>query len=82
MRGLYSYNVLDSPDFIQAKKIEARIARFERRRKKKAIAEAIRMREEAQEAINLEQKSLKESGIESPTKNSLSRAALRLPSAH
>ena len=55
MRGLYSYNVLDSPDFIQAKKIEARIARFERRRKKKAITEAERMRKEAQEAINLEQ---------------------------
>lgn len=55
MRGLYSYNVLDSPDFIQAKKIERRIAIFDKKRKKRAIRETERMRKEALEAINLEQ---------------------------
>ena len=55
MRGLYSYNVLDSPDFIQAKKIERRIAIFDKKRKKRAIRETERMRKEALEAINIEQ---------------------------
>ena len=55
MRGLYSYDVLDSPDFIQAKKIERRIAIFDKKRKKRALEEAKRMREEALQAINLEQ---------------------------
>ena len=54
MRGLYSYNVLDSPDFIQAKKIERRIASFDRKRKKRAEREAARMRREAKESISLE----------------------------
>ena len=81
MRGLYSYNVLDSPDFLQAKKIERRIAIFDKKRKKRAIKEAERLRKEALEAINIEQQSIKEAGSESPTKNSLSRAAIRLASA-
>ena len=35
MRGLYSYNVLDSPDYIQAKKIERRIAIYDRKMREK-----------------------------------------------
>ena len=54
MRGLYSYNVLDSPDFIQAKKIERRIASFDRKKKKRAERENARMRREAKESISLE----------------------------
>ena len=31
MRGLYSYNVLDSADLDQAKKVEKKMAKYERR---------------------------------------------------
>ena len=31
MRGLYSYNVLDSADLDQAKKVERKMAKYERR---------------------------------------------------
>lgn len=31
MKGLYSYDVLDSPDFIQAKKIERRISMYDKK---------------------------------------------------
>ena len=55
MKGLYSYNVLDAPDFIQAKKIERRIAIFDKRRKKRVEKESERMRKEAIEAISIEQ---------------------------
>jgi len=40
MRGLYSYNVLDSPEFIQAKKIERRIAMYDRKMREKINREA------------------------------------------
>ena len=36
LAGEYSYNVLDSGDFQQAKKIERRIARYDRKRREKA----------------------------------------------
>ena len=35
MRGLYSYNVLDSPDYIQAKRIEKRIAIYDKKMREK-----------------------------------------------
>jgi len=35
MRGLVTYNVLDSPEYIQAKKIERRIARYDKRLREK-----------------------------------------------
>ena len=47
MKGLYSYNVLDSPEFIQAKKIERRIAMYDKKLRDKQATAAERMRREA-----------------------------------
>lgn len=49
MRGLYSYNVLDSPDFIQAKKIERRIALYDRKMREKMMREADNTRQKTME---------------------------------
>ena len=35
MRSLYSYNVLDSPDYIYSKKIETKIGRYEKKKREK-----------------------------------------------
>ena len=53
MRGLYSYNVLDSPDFLQAKKIERRIARYDKKRREKQIRENERLRNEALQNLQI-----------------------------
>ena len=44
MRGLYSYDVLDSPEYIQAKTIELRLARHNRRIFREREAELARIR--------------------------------------
>ena len=49
MRGLYSYNVLDSPDYIQAKKIERRIAIYDRKMREKQRKKAEETRKETLE---------------------------------
>ena len=44
MRGLSSYDVLDSQDFDYAKKVEARLQRFERRNRIRVIKAAAEQR--------------------------------------
>jgi hypothetical protein len=52
MHGIYSYNVLDSPEYIQAKKIERRIALYDKKMRDKQAAQAERMRAEASTSTN------------------------------
>lgn len=47
MRGMYSYNVLDSEEFRQAKKIERRIGRYDKKMREKMSRDAERLRTEA-----------------------------------
>lgn len=47
MRGNHSYNVLDSPDFIQAKKIERRIIRYDKKVRARQSAKLEKIRAEA-----------------------------------
>ena len=47
MRGLYSYNVLDSPGYIQAKKIERRIQIYSKRQRTKKMQDNLRKFEKA-----------------------------------
>ena len=42
MAGLHSYNVLDSDEYIQTKKIEARIKTFDKKLRESQIREAER----------------------------------------
>jgi len=52
MHGIYSYNVLDSPEFIQAKKIERRIALYDKKMREKQAAQAENMRAESMTSAN------------------------------
>ena len=54
MHGLYSYNVLDSPEFIQAKKIERRIATYDRKTREKMARDGEKARQKALELIRTE----------------------------
>ena len=47
MAGLHSYNVLDSADYIETKKIEARIRTFDKKLRESQIREAKRAAEAA-----------------------------------
>ena len=47
MGGIYSYNVLDSPDYIYSKKIERRIQIFNRKDREKRMRQAQRKLEAA-----------------------------------
>jgi len=47
MQGLHSYNVLDSADFIETKKIENKIHAFDKKLRDKQIREAERARDAA-----------------------------------
>ena len=54
MKGLYSYDVFDSPAFIQAKKIETRIAKHDKRMRAKNDKKAEAYRIEAQKQIEMQ----------------------------
>ena len=49
MRGLYSYNVLDSPGYIQAKKIERRIQIYNKKSREKKMRDSQRKLQFARE---------------------------------
>lgn len=73
MRGFHSYNVLDSPEFIQAKKIERRIMRYDKKVRARQVAKLEKFRNEAlTSAAQLAAGAM--SGQQSPTNQSLSQA--------
>ena len=47
MHGLYSYNVLDSPEYQQAKKIERRIAAYDKKMRQRQMKKMEQARIEA-----------------------------------
>ena len=53
MKGLYSYDVFDSPDFIQAKKIERRISKYDKKMRNQKEVDAEKYRAEAMESMKM-----------------------------
>ena len=66
MAGQYSYNVLDSEEFRQAKKIERRIGRYDKKMREKMARDAERLRAEALTNINAAQTQVRGDGSPSP----------------
>ena len=60
MKGLYSYDVFDSPDFIQAKKIEKRISKHDKKMRDQKEIDAEKYRAEAMETMKLQQSQFSE----------------------
>jgi hypothetical protein len=52
MAGLYSFNVLDSPEFIQAKKVERRIEMYDKKLRAKQATSADSIRRDAINSAN------------------------------
>ena len=69
MKGMYSYNVLDSADYVQAKKIERRISVYDKKTRDKNARRVSEHRIEAQKNANALM-----TGQQSPTNQNLSQA--------
>ena len=74
MHGLYSYNVFDSPEFKQAKKIERRIATYDKKMRQRMKVQNDKIRATALTSAAAAQAGTFLSGAQSPTNQSLSQA--------